>query len=55
MPDLTITAPADIWLKMARGEINRAQALMDGRYKVEGDMDLLIKMGEIFGPASAKK
>lgn len=55
VPDLTITAPADIWLKMARGEINRAQALMDGRYKVEGDMDLLIKMGEIFGPASAKK
>jgi putative sterol carrier protein len=47
-PDLTIIAPADVWMKMARGEINRAQALMDGLYKAAGNMDLLIKMGELF-------
>jgi putative sterol carrier protein len=53
-PDLTIIAPADVWMKMARGEINRAQALMDGLYKAEGDMDLLIKMGELFSPSLVK-
>lgn len=47
-PDLTITAPADVWMKMARGETNRAQAFMDGLYKVEGNMDLLMKMEELF-------
>ena len=52
--DLTIIAPADIWMKMARGEINRAQALMEGLYKAEGDMDLLIKMGELFSAAPVK-
>ena len=49
-PTLTIRAPADLWLKIARQEINRAQALMDGLYDVKGDMNLLIRMGEIFRP-----
>jgi putative sterol carrier protein len=47
-PALTIIAPADLWMKMARSEINKAKALMDGLYKVEGDINLLIKMGQIF-------
>lgn len=47
---LTIHAPADLWLKIARQEINRAQALMDGLYDVKGDINLLIKMGELFRP-----
>jgi multimeric flavodoxin WrbA/putative sterol carrier protein len=47
-PTLTIHAPADIWLKIARQEINRAQALMDGLYEVKGDMNLLMKMGDLF-------
>lgn len=49
-PTLTIRAPSDLWLKIARQEINRAQALMDGLYNVKGDMNLLIKMGELFRP-----
>ena len=47
-PRLTIRSPGEIWLKIARGEINRAKALMDGLYHVEGDMSLLLKMGELF-------
>jgi len=47
-PTLTICAPADVWLKIARQEINRAQALMDGLYEVGGDMNLLMKMGDLF-------
>jgi putative sterol carrier protein len=50
-PNLTIIAPADIWMKMVRGEINRQKSLMDGLYKVEGDMELLIKMGKLFSPS----
>ncbi len=49
-PALTIHSPEDIWLKMARGEINRPKALMDGLFKVEGDINLLIKMGDMFQP-----
>ncbi len=47
-PTLTIRAPADLWLKIARQEINRAQALMDGLYDVKGDMNLLMRMGDLF-------
>ncbi len=49
-PTLAILSPGDVWMKMARGEINRAKALMDGLFKVEGDMNLLLKMGELFKP-----
>jgi hypothetical protein len=52
-PRLTIRSSGEIWLKIARGEINRAKALMDGLYQVEGDMGLLLKMGELFRPPSA--
>jgi multimeric flavodoxin WrbA/putative sterol carrier protein len=53
-PALTIQAPADLWLKIARQEINRAQALMDRLYDVKGDMNLLMKMGDLFRlPAKA--
>jgi putative sterol carrier protein len=49
-PALAIRSPGDVWLKMARGEINRPKALMDGLFKVEGDMSILMKMGELFKP-----
>jgi putative sterol carrier protein len=49
-PTLAITSPGEVWLKMARGEINRPKALMEGLFKVEGDMNLLMKMGELFQP-----
>ncbi len=47
-PNLVIKTPADVWLKISRGELNGQQAFMDGRYKVEGDMNLLIKMNRLF-------
>jgi multimeric flavodoxin WrbA/putative sterol carrier protein len=49
-PTLTIQSPADVWLKIARQEINRARSLMDGLYKVKGDMNLLVKMADLFHP-----
>ncbi len=47
-PDLTIKTPADVWLKISKGELNGQQAFMDGRYKVEGDLNLLLKMNRLF-------
>jgi putative sterol carrier protein len=49
-PVLTIHAPGEVWLKMARGEIDRPKALMDGLFRVEGDMNLLMKMSALFRP-----
>ncbi len=47
-PNLIIKTPTDVWLKISRGELNGQQAFMDGRYKVEGDMNLLLKMNRLF-------
>jgi multimeric flavodoxin WrbA/putative sterol carrier protein len=47
-PNLIIRTPADVWLKISKGELSGQQAFMDGRYKVEGDMNLLLKMNRLF-------
>ena len=47
-PTLTISTPADVWLKIARKEMNGAMALMTGKYKGSGKMGLLMKMDKIF-------
>ena len=47
-PTLTINTPADVWLKIARKEMNGALALMTGKYKGSGKMGLLMKMDKIF-------
>jgi putative sterol carrier protein len=47
-PDLTLKTPADVWLKISKGELNGQQAFMDRRYQVEGDLNLLLKMNRLF-------
>ncbi len=49
-PTLTIHSPAGIWLKIARREIDPARSLMDGLYEMKGDMNLLMKMNDLFRP-----
>jgi multimeric flavodoxin WrbA/putative sterol carrier protein len=49
-PALTIISPADLWLKITRREIDPARSLMDGLYEVKGDMNLLMKMNDLFHP-----
>jgi len=49
-PTLSIISPADLWLKITRREIDPARSLMDGLYEVKGDMNLLMKMGDLFRP-----
>jgi putative sterol carrier protein len=55
-PTLTICSPADVWLKVARREINPGMALINGLYHAEGDMELLVKMSQLFhSPGEATK
>ncbi len=51
-PALTITSSAAAWLQIARGEVDRPKALMEGLFSVQGDTTLLMKMGTLFtGPS----
>ena len=47
-PTLTISTPADVWLKIARKEMSGTIALMTGKYKARGQIGLLMKMGKLF-------
>jgi putative sterol carrier protein len=47
-PSLTIHTPADVWMAIGRGEMDGASAMMSGRYTVEGDLRLLMRLGALF-------
>jgi putative sterol carrier protein len=47
-PTLTISTPADVWLKIARKEMSGTIALMTGKYKARGQIGLLMKMDKLF-------
>ena len=47
-PDIIIHTPWDVWLSIGKGEISGQDALMQGKYTVEGDLGLMLKMQEIF-------
>ena len=48
-PNLTIKAPFDVWIDIMTGKADGGQLLMEGKYKAEGDMDLLLNMNKFFG------
>ncbi len=47
-PDLVILTPGEVWLAIARGELDGRQALMDGRYQARGELSLLLRMDSLF-------
>jgi multimeric flavodoxin WrbA/putative sterol carrier protein len=47
-PDVIIKTPADIWLAVATGELDGAQAYMTGAFQMEGDLSLLMRLGSLF-------
>jgi putative sterol carrier protein len=47
-PTLTISTPADVWLKIARKEMSGPMALMTGKYRARGNIGLLMKMNKLF-------
>jgi len=47
-PSVTIKTPADVWLSIAQGKMDGAEAFMSGKYTVEGDVNLLMKLQSLF-------
>ena len=47
-PNVIVKAPADVWLAISKGELDGQQAFMSGRYRVEGDLSLLMKLSSLF-------
>ncbi len=47
--DCTMTADAETFQGILAGDINPTAAFMSGRLKVEGDMGLAMKLGNILG------
>ncbi len=48
-PDMTVKSPADVWLAVAKGEMDGQSAFMTGKYKAEGDLGLLMRLKTLFG------
>ncbi len=48
-PNLTIHTPSEVWLAVAKREIDGAQAFMERKYTVEGDIKLFLRFKELFG------
>ena len=47
-PGVVIKTPADVWLAISAGEMDGQQAFMSGKYTVEGDLTLLLKLSKLF-------
>ena len=47
-PGIVIKTPADVWIKISKGELDGQQAYMTGQYKPEGDLMLLMKLTSLF-------
>jgi multimeric flavodoxin WrbA len=48
-PELTIETPFDVWMDIMTGKADGQQMFMAQKYKVKGDLSLLIRMNQIFG------
>ena len=48
-PDLIVTSPFEVWMDITTGKSDGGQMFMEGKYKAEGDMDLLLNISKFFG------
>jgi multimeric flavodoxin WrbA/putative sterol carrier protein len=48
-PDVIVRSPSDVWLAIARKDIDGRQAYMTGKYQAEGDLMLLLRFESLFG------
>jgi putative sterol carrier protein len=48
-PTLTIKTPSAVWLAIANKEMDGQQAFAEGKYSVQGDIALLMRMKSLFG------
>jgi len=47
-PNITIKTPAEVWLAIARGELDGTTAFLSGQFRIQGDLGLLIKLKTLF-------
>jgi multimeric flavodoxin WrbA len=48
-PDLTIDAPFEVWMDIITGKADGQQMFMEQKYKVAGELSLLMRMNQLFG------
>jgi multimeric flavodoxin WrbA len=48
-PDLTIESPFSVWMDIITGKADGQQMFMEQKYKVFGDLSLLLRMNQLFG------
>ncbi len=49
-PTTVIETPYTVWQTIAAGEISGEEAMMQGKYRVRGDFDLMLHWDRYFGP-----
>lgn len=50
-----IQTPLSLWMSIAKGEVDGQKSLMEQKYRVEGDIQLMIRWNDFFGvPKKAK-
>jgi len=54
-PDLTVYTPDTVWVEMVHGQLDRARALEQGLYRVEGDLTILARMASWFPPQATRR
>jgi multimeric flavodoxin WrbA/putative sterol carrier protein len=47
-PDVLIKAPAEVWLAVSQGTMDGQSAFLSGKYRVEGNVGLLLKLKTLF-------
>ena len=47
-PSVEIALSAESWLAVREGKLNSQQAFMEGKLKIRGDMNLAMKMQQLF-------
>ena len=48
-PDLIIDTPFDVWMDVITGKASGQKMFILRKYKVKGDLSLLMRMGKLFG------
>lgn len=47
-PNIIIKTPAEVWLAIARKELDGTQAFLSGQFRIQGDLGLLLKLKTLF-------
>ena len=48
-PSLTIETPFNVWMDIMTGKADGQKMFMEQKYRVHGDLSLLMRMNQLFG------